>query len=183
MNSKDLRVERLSHLVWLLTEVLHIGAVMRSEGKCLGNLRLRHLEVAGQQLRRARSTPLDTARDWLASRRHEAALWPRVSHDIGCGVLGVSQRTLLGLAKACDGVHGRLLVEEAIVRGVHDAVTGAEGRIIAFEQWRSVHAEVAAEKLIIDELAAVVKPRPPHDTAEPRQSKLPGLREAKLGRS
>lgn len=183
MHTNDLRVRRLSHLVWLLIEVLRLGALMREEGKCLGNLRLRHLEVVDQRLRRAQSTIASRARDRFASWIHEAARWQRVSHDAGCGVVGVPQRTLLALLKACDGVHGRLLVEEAIVRGVRDAVAGAEGRVIALEQWRSVQPEVSVEKLIIDELALVAHPRPPHDTAAPRQSKVPGRRETKLGRS
>lgn len=152
-------VTKLSHLVWVLDELLAHAEKLRDEDRCLGDLKRRHLSFESQKVTRAPVNTVSAIYDRLLQLKHERLRSTRLGHDRGCLLLGVSERTMLSVIREAKHVRGRVLLEEAVAAGIHEAALAVEGRIIALEQWQHVNGRRTGASYVRDALYAVVAPQ------------------------
>lgn len=156
------QLRRLSHLAWVLIEIVEISELVREQERCVGDLGVSHLLIREGKLCRARSGVVLSLRDRCAQFFHE-----RGRHDAGCDLLGVSHRTLRAVANGARGVKARVLLEEAIEEGIEDCVQLRAERQIALASWERLHGPVRNAELVRACIERVIQPMPPPNDMSP----------------
>lgn len=101
---------RSAHIAWIINEVVAVAQIVRTNGRCMGELSMRHLEITDRGiLRSQKESWLQNKVDKITSFLHE-----RYLHDSGCVQLGVSKRSLFRLIKESVPDFNRKLLVEAI---------------------------------------------------------------------
>lgn len=161
---------RLSHLAWVLTELIRIGVRLNRDGWCLGATRPAETVISVSGINRARARwctrPLQSLRGYIHAR------W---FHDAGCEAVGISLRMLRKWIKSARLVRGGVLLEEAYVAAVEEILRVRQSEHSAYEAWSQVHGDISAEDIVMLHVMGVITPESPWNTKESpsRSSRTP----------
>lgn len=155
-------LRKLSHLAWVLREIVLIATVVREHGRCLGDLRAQHVVLGERGLERLPSRWHGKLVDTVRMRTHE-----RRGHDDSCHLLGVSSASLERLIRAAPQVRGSVLLREAVRDGIDDCVNLRKERHAALRAWERVHGRVPNHTLLVSRVAAVITPQHPSERVLP----------------
>lgn len=165
MDVRITQLRRLSHLAWVVLEIIEIAELVRQRERCLGDVRAAHLVIRDGTLHRARDGVLLRLRDRCAVTLHE-----RGRHDPGCELLGVSHRALRNIVNGARGVGARVLLDEAIEAGIEDCIHLRAQRQIALASWERLHGPVRNAEFVRACIERVIEPvTPPNDVSPPRK--------------